>query len=427
MFGFNKRKSDVSKEEIDSFIKRATIRLEGKVGSLEKAKIELEKKVKERTNEIEKKVEDLEKSRRALINILEDVEKAQAEAERERDKTMAIITNFTDGLIVLDKNEVVIMVNFLSEEMFKMKESELIGKNIKDIGVKHLLKPAVDLIFEKGKIKKVTREEFSPEDEVTIEVTTVPLKEKDEDVGYLAIFHDISREKLIERMKSEFVSISAHQLRTPLSAIKWGISLLQEGGIDEKERDELIIKVQKSNERMIRLVNDLLDVSRIEEGRYIYKTKKESLTDLINKLLFPIKSQIKRKNIKLELFFPENEAFNVEMDREKVSLCVQNFLENAVNYTPQKGKITVSLKEDKEKKEIIFSVKDTGIGIAPEQQKRVFSKFFRGVNAVKADTEGTGLGLFITKNIIESHKGRVWFTSRDEVGSEFNFSLPYNQ
>ncbi|GAH23077.1 unnamed protein product, partial [marine sediment metagenome] len=217
---------------------------------------------------------------------------------------------------------------------------------------------------------------------------------------------------------------AAHQLRTPLSAIKWTLRMLLDGDLGKitEEQRGFIEKTYKSNERMISLINDLLDVTRIEEGRYLYKPVLTQIENVVQFVIDSFKEKIRRKKIKLEFKKPRKKLPEVRVDVEKVRLAINNLLDNAIRYTPVGGRVTTSLKCGK--KEIELSVKDTGVGIPEDQKERVFTKFFRGANVMRMETEGTGLGLFITKNIIEAHGGRVWFESEENKGSVFHFTLP---
>jgi len=189
-----------------------------------------------------------------------------------------------------------------------------------------------------------------------------------------------------------------------------------------KEQREFIEKIYESNEKMIRLINDLLDVTRIEEGRYLYRPVLASLENEVQFVVNSYKEEIEKRKLKLEFKEPKKKLPQVMLDVEKMRLAIQNLLDNAIRYTHSGGQVTISLKGDKNKVE--FRISDTGIGIPKDQQKRVFTKFFRGANAVKMETGGTGLGLYITKNIIEAHDGKILFKSEEGKGSTFYFSLP---
>lgn len=379
--------------------------------------------------QLRKKNIELAKSRKALMNILEDVKESQAEAEEEKNETLTIINNFADGLIVVEKEGKINIVNPKAEEMLKIKKQKAEGKNLKNFKEgDNLLSPAIDSLFnEAGKIKDIERKEFSPKEGLVLEITTVSVEREEQKKEYLIIFHDITREKRIEKMKTQFVSIAAHQLRTPLSAIKWSLSLLEEK-IEDEGKKQLIKKATESNERMIRLINDLLDATHIEEGKYISDLEWKDIKKLIKDTVESLKKEAEKKDLELHTSYPKEDIPEIKVDAEKITVCVQNLMENAFHYTPsEEGKVKIKLKYEKEKERVVFSVEDNGIGIPEAQQDRIFNKFFRAENAMKSDTEGSGLGLFIVKNIIDSHGGEIWFESEEGVGTTFYFSLPVKE
>lgn len=388
--------------------------------------IERQKKIiKEKTKELKEKVDNLEKNKLALLNILEDVDEERKRAEQEKEKTSTIIENFVDGLLIFDKKDNLILINPKAKKLLKIKENQILGRNFSSFKEIKNLKFLYKILGKK--LKKVFRKEVQITKEFVLEVTSQPIFRKGEKIGSFILLHDISREKLIERMKTEFVSLAAHQLRTPLSAIKWTLKLFLDGDLGKitKEQREYIRKTYESNERMVRLVNNLLDVTRIEEGRYLYKPVLAEIEPLVQFVINSYQEEIKKRKINFKYIKPEKKLPKVEIDKEKMRLAIQNLLDNAIKYTPAGGQITISLKSNK--KEIEFSIKDTGVGIPKDQQERVFTKFFRGVNVMKMETEGTGLGLFITKNIIEAHGGKIWFESKEGKGTTFYFRLPFKK
>jgi len=358
----------------------------------------------------------------SLLNILEDAQRTRRKAERERDRTYNIINNLTDGLIVLDNKDKIVFVNSKIEELLNIKKIVIEGKNIKDISEIPTLKEIVESIVSKAG-EKLFKKEISLEkpNEKVLEATIVNLVETDERV---IILHDITREKIVEKMKTEFVSISAHQLRTPLSAIKWTLRMLIDGEIGEITPEQKIFleKTYKSNERMIALIKDLLNVTRIEEGRYLYNPIITDLDEIILKVISSFPEQIKKKKIKLEFKKAEERLPKVRVDIEKITIALQNLLGNAIRYSFPGGEVTIFLESSEN--EVICSIKDEGVGIPKDQYNRIFTKFFRGANVMRMETEGTGLGLFITKNIIDAHKGRIWFESEENKGTTFYFALP---
>lgn len=233
----------------------------------------------------------------------------------------------------------------------------------------------------------------------------------------------LKRAKELDRMKSEFISIAAHQLRTPLSAVKWTLKMVVDGdlGALTPEQKTFLMQGYQSNERTIRLVNDFLNVARIEEGRFSFEFSPHKLEDLIDNLLQEFSHIIKEKKIKLIFKKPLEVLPPVNIDPAKMRLAIQNLIDNAIKYTPEKGEVTITIKYSKLNTEV--SVKDSGIGIPKSQQDRLFTKFFRSENAVKSQAEGTGLGLFIAKNIIEKHGGKIWVESEENKGTTFYFTI----
>ena len=374
--------------------------------------------------ELKRKTRELEESRIALLNILEDVEEERRKAEEEKEKTKAIVFNLTDGLLVFDKGGKVSLINPQAENFLEVKKEEIVGKSVLELVRFPNLRAIVEAVGEE--ISRVYRKEVPIREDLILEITTVPMMREEEKIGTLMILHDVTREKAIEKMKTEFVSISAHQLRTPLSAIKWTLKMFLDGDLGKltKEQREFLEKTYKSNERMINLINDLLDVTRIEEGRYLYRPVLTDIVPICQSVIDLYKEEIEKRNLKFKFKKPK-ELPKVRVDIEKISLAIQNLLENAIRYNKTGGEIEIVLKE--KKKEIEFSIRDTGIGIPKDQQNRVFTKFFRGSNAIRIETEGSGLGLFITKNIIEAHGGEIWFESEEGKGTTFYFTLPVAQ
>ncbi len=375
----------------------------------------------------ETKEEALRRVRVALLNILEDTEGARKMAVDEKNKTLAIIENLTDGVLFLNViNEVELSSPLVNEFLGKTKD-EIIGKDIFDLVAFPGLKPLYDVLKDenKRKVRMMTRKEVALREKLVLEVTTVALKTESEEKGTLIILRDVSRDKLIEAMKTEFVSIAAHQLRTPLSAIKWTIRMILDGdaGAVSTEQRDLLDKTYESNERMIHLINDLLNVTRIEEGRFLYKQEPIHLEEVVDSVIKNCEELLKMKNLKFGKEMPKEPLPEIYADKEKIGLVVQNLLENAIKYTPNGGTINILLK--KKDNNALFEIKDSGIGIAKSQEARMFTKFFRGENVIRMETEGTGLGLYTSKNIIEAHKGKIWFESEEGKGSTFFFTVPF--
>lgn len=227
----------------------------------------------------------------------------------------------------------------------------------------------------------------------------------------------------INKIKSEFVSVASHQLRTPLSAIRWETELLLskfKDGLNEKQLRN-IENINELSSRMARLVSDLLDVARIDQRRLFLKRVPVDLVMVTQEVLDEMMPEIKAHHIELILNMKKNIP-KVLADRERLKMVVENLLGNSIKYSTAKGKIEIRIA--KKDRYAHFSVKDNGVGIPQEQHGRVFEKFFRSDNIVKYQTEGTGLGLYIAKNIIEQMGGEIWFESVENLGSIFNFTIP---
>ncbi len=223
------------------------------------------------------------------------------------------------------------------------------------------------------------------------------------------------------KMKTEFVSVASHQLRTPLAAMRWTLNLLNDGRIKAEELADYLGLIKESNERMIKLVNDLLDVSRIEMGKTLLNPRQTNLYVLIQKIINNFSAYAKANNIVIAIEASETLP-NVFVDPEKISLVIQNLVDNAIKYIKGKGEIKISLEGNA--KFVKVAVGDTGVGIPAAQQKFIFQKFFRSDNVMKHQTVGTGLGLFIAKSVIEESRGKIWFESQEGKGTTFFFTLP---
>ena len=231
----------------------------------------------------------------------------------------------------------------------------------------------------------------------------------------------LANEKLheLDKIKSEFLSVAAHQLRTPLSAIKWIFSVLLEEhmGTLTTQQKSYLLKGEESNNRMVRLVDDMLTVTRIESGKTEYSFYVLSLDDVLKNLISDFLPRAKERGLLLTYGQDFQTPPLVSVDTEKIRFLFENLLENAMRYTPRGGNIHVSLSEEGEM--LIVRVKDNGIGIPEHEQKNIFTKFFRADNAIKMVTDGSGLGLFVAKNVVEHHGGSITFESKQGEGTTF--------
>lgn len=234
-----------------------------------------------------------------------------------------------------------------------------------------------------------------------------------------------SFEKLAEasRLKSEFVDIVSHQLRSPLTNIKWTFEVLssEDFNINEEKKEEYYINVKENIVRMVELVDDLLIVSKIEEGAFSIHKSEISLEKTIKDLIDRYKVFAEASGIDL-IFSPDKNVGTIMADSSMLKLLVENLIDNAIRYTKGGGKIEV--KYEKGPKEILFSVKDEGVGIPEKDRKFIFHKFFRAENALRTRTKGSGLGLYVCRTIAVKSGGKIWFSSVEGKGTTFYFTIP---
>lgn len=228
----------------------------------------------------------------------------------------------------------------------------------------------------------------------------------------------------VDGVKSEFVSVAAHQLRTPLTGIKWSYTTLLEKdtGPLNKVQEEIVKKGLETIDYTISVINDLLNTARLEEGKTEFNSTVQAIGPVIDEIIKQHQPTIEEKKIDLDIDVPLSSSFSFKFDRERLSIVFDNILANAVKYTPPGGKI--SLKSFRREKDVQFKITDTGIGIPKKDIDKIFSKFYRSKNAVGFETSGSGLGLYVAKTIVEKHGGTITLESEENQGTTFTITLP---
>jgi len=340
----------------------------------------------------------------------------------------AIIYSIRDAVVVVDEYDRLLMANEAAGRLFKFDYSssqrrpltELIGADRSEFA---------DFLSHSRKSKsQATRREIEFSEDghkKTFDCIVSCVYDEDRQVcGIVAVLHDVTREKQIQQMKNDFVSHVSHELKTPLASISAYSEMLVDGEAnDEKTRKEFYTVIQNQANRLNRLIEDILNTSRIESGLIKVNKESVSLTMLIEEQLKMIKGYAEEKNI--EIIGQKPIVFDqVYVDRDMMSQVIVNLLSNAVKYTSPGGTVKIKTEVDESASVVKVFVTDTGVGIPEEEIEHVFDKFYR-VGANKKQAKGTGLGLNLVKQIIETvHGGRVFVTSRVGEGSTFGFELP---
>jgi PAS domain S-box-containing protein len=392
----------------------------------------LDDKVQDKTKDVEAKSRQLSEQKKAILNVLEDAETQKDQVEslaRDLEKFKLAVEGVSDHIIIADKDGIILFANHAVEEITGFSPQEIIGKKV---GTKELWGGEMDKAFYEKlwKTIKIDKKPLVSEinnhrkngEKYIAKASISPILDKNGDVAFfVAIERDITKEKMVDKAKSEFVSLASHQLRTPLSAIKWTLEALsQDEGLTAKHK-ERIEDVHTSNERLISLVNDLLNVSHIEEGKIVIKKEPVELTKLINTAMEVLKVNADKKQQTLR-FVCEAPITRANVDVLRFNEAFTNLVSNAINYAPE-GQI-IDIKISDKDKDYVLAIHNNEPIIPLIDQKSLFTKFYRGTNIQIINTTGSGLGLFIAKAAVEENGGKIWFESKAGVGTTFFFTVP---
>lgn len=239
-----------------------------------------------------------------------------------------------------------------------------------------------------------------------------------------ALEMELEKTKELDRNKTEFISVAAHQLRTPMAGIKWVMSMAAEGDLGQvtEELKHHLRNGVENADRMIKVINGLLDLSQLEEAKSSFQLIRQDVVPLIQEVVKALSPNAEKKHTQIKFILPKKKLSLVKVDAEKIKAAMSNLIDNAIKYSPEKSVVTVELEQ--KGGELNILVTDHGYGIPKDQQRRVFEKFFRGKNIVKIETEGSGLGLTIVKDIVDKHDAKIFFTSVEGKGSTFTIALP---
>jgi PAS domain S-box-containing protein len=370
------------------------------------------------------------------VEVFRDItreEKEKNSLAEQKAKDEAMLSSIGDGVIAVDQDEKIILVNPQAENLLGFKKEELLNRRFidtlqlvdeEDVAIPSAERP-IQKVFDTNK-KNTSRDLYyirKNKTKLSVVITSAPIILNGTTVGAINVFRDITKEKEIDKAKTEFVSLASHQLRTPLSAVNWYSEMLINGDVGKLTQDQLkyMGEIYKGNQRMVDLVNALLDVSRIELGTFAIDPEKVNIIDLTKDIVKEIKHTADEKKILLKEDYGKNFP-EILIDAKLFQIIIQNLLSNAVKYTPAKGTVTLTMSD--RYPNIIIEVKDNGYGIPEAQKPQIFTKLFRADNVRAKDTEGTGLGLYIVKAIVERSGGKIWFESEENKGTTFFIELP---
>ncbi len=338
------------------------------------------------------------------------------------------LDNVSDHVIITDLDGYILYVNKAAEKLTGYSKKEMIG-NRPSLWGNQMPKEFYEKMWKTIKVDKkafeaqITNRRKNGEEYIAEAAISPVLDKNDNILFFIGLERDITHEKEVDQAKTEFVSLASHQLRTPLTAIKWYSEMLLAGdaGKLNDEQKKYLEEVYEGNHRMIGLVNSLLNVSRLEMGTFTVEPKPTDIVKLAKDVVLEQTQDIQKQKLALKEIYAEDLP-KINVDPSLLRMIFQNLLSNAVKYTPEKGSIIFTI--NKKNGQIQISVSDTGLGIPKKQQDKIFTKLFRADNIREKYTEGSGLGLYIVKSIIDHSSGKVWFESEENKGTTFYVSLP---
>lgn len=342
--------------------------------------------------------------------------------QKDKIKYEAILAYIGEGLVVINKEGKIITFNKAAESLLGWTEKEVLGRELTEI-----IRIDYETSINESRLTSSRQSSlyFIRKDNTKFPaaITTTSYGVGSSILGTATLFRDITMEQNVDKMKNEFISLASHQLRTPLAAIKWYTEMLLKGDAGNllPEQAKYGETIYSSTQRMIDLVNLLLNISRIESGRINVEPLPTDLKKLVDEVVQEVRIRYADKKQTFSVKFPDTLPM-ITIDPRLIRQVYVNLLTNASKYTPEKGEIKIEL--SKGNTDIISEISDNGYGIPDADQEKLFGKFFRGLKTVTRENEGTGLGLYLVKDIVDVSHGKIWFKSKEGKGTTFWVSLP---
>ncbi len=361
----------------------------------------------------------------ALHEMAAGMERRIAAVAEDRTRFAAVLSGMVEGVLVLDRVGRVLIINPALERMLGCRPDEAIGHRWIEVVRQHDLNELIAAVLKSGEPKTAEIVVDEPDGSRTFAVQGSVARRPDagdDERRSVFVFHDVTTLKRLERVRSDFIANVSHELRTPLTSIIGYLEALSDGAHEEPRQREEFLRIMKTHaDRLNALVSDLLQLSQIESGEYRWRRDSVEVVDLVRRsagLIAPL-AQRKRITLRCEGTIP---ALYVIADAEKLTQVLLNLLDNALKYTEEGGAVDVEVEAGGGG--AVIRVRDTGIGIPPADQRRIFERFYRVDRARSRALGGTGLGLSIVKHIVEAHGGTVTVESRLGKGSTFCITLP---
>lgn len=419
---------------------KVTLQSRDELGSLEKALNSMTESVAASRRDLEASLarslqdkKQLEDTKKAILNILEDLSRERAISESARLRDEALLSSIGEGLIVIDGKGNISNVNPQGLAILGYKEEELRGKwfpgtlkalNADGKPIDPLDRPVLRALSTGQVITEVIYYLRKDGSSFPAVLTISPVVEDGKPVGAIEVFRDITKERQLEEAKEEFVSLASHQLRTPATGVKAFVSMMLDGyaGKLTSKQQAFMKKVYDTNERQLQIVNDMLNVARIDAGRIRPDFAPTDVSMLIQDILDEQALTIKERQQQVDVSLPKTPVKAV-LDPKLVRMVVENLVSNASKYTPDQGRIKVALSAGRDRLRV--AVSDTGVGIAKDDLPKLFKRFSRIDNKLSTARGGTGLGLYLAQNIVLLHGGRMTVDSELGKGSTFTVELPF--
>ncbi len=391
-----------------------------------RAKQEVSQSYQKIVEEKEKSIKQAHEQIKIVNQKYEVLDKNYKKVDGEKKQTETVVHSMAEGVIVVNGKGEVLLMNPAAEKLLGVKKEQEIGKSILAEQKEERLVSLMKNISGSEENKEIVLESQNDQTKKILRASNAIIEsESGQTVGMVSVLSDVTREKELDELKSKFVSSVSHELRTPLYTVQEAISLLLDKSLGKinPEQERVLSLATREIQRLSRLINDVLDISKIEAREFHLKPTLFPLGDWVQQVVAGFDYWAKSKQISLETKLP-GQPVVLEADRDRMTQVLTNLLGNAMKFTPSGGKIIVEAREKNKGASntwIEVGVRDTGPGIAKADQEKIFQKF---VQLEKASAQGTGLGLTISKELVDLHKGRIWIESEEGKGSRFAFEIP---